>query len=301
MKILKRIKITPYIFLFPAVALMGIFVFLPFIQTIQYSFFKFKDFQPESFVQFSNYIRLFQDSTFLNSIALTLQWAIMSAIIPTFVGLVLAILLEYRTRNRILSGVSRTILFLPQMMSMVAVGLLWSLIYNPLIGLISGLFNNLGITTPINPVDLLGNTDTTMLAAFATMVWLSSGFSMVIFSAALQGVPRGVIESAMIDGANKFSQIRYISMPYISRTIMLLFTLNMIGGFKAFDILYVLTNGGPGNATNLTSLYMYKQAFVAFKFDYAAAMAVVLFVLTVFFVVVVMSVTDRIYKRFSHD
>ncbi len=301
MKTKKQIKITPYIFLFPAIILMGAFVFLPFIQSIQYSFFKFKDFQPESFVQFSNYIRLFQDSTFLNSIALTLQWAIMSAIIPTFVGLVLAILLEYRTRNRIFTGTARLILFLPQMMSMVAVGLLWSLIYNPLIGLISGLFNALGITSTINPVDLLGNTDTTMLAAFATMVWLSSGFSMVIFSAALQGVPRGVIESAMIDGANKFSQIRYISIPYILRTVMLLLTLNMIGGFKAFDVLYVLTKGGPGNATNITSLYMYRQAFAAFKFDYAAAMAVVLFVLTVFFVVVVMSVTDRIYKRFSHD
>jgi len=299
MKNKKTFKITPYIFLLPALILMGAFVFLPLIQAVQYSFFKFENFRPISLVKFDNYITLFHDSMFWDSIVRTLQWAFMSAIIPGFVGLVLAFLLEYRTRNRILSGVSRTILFMPMMMSMVAVGLLWSLIYNPLLGLISGLFNAIGITSNTNPIDLLGNKSTAMIAAFATTVWYGSGFSMVIFSAAIQGIPKDIIEAAMIDGTNKFQQIRYISIPYILRTIIIVLTVNMISGFKAFDILYVLTNGGPSNATNITSLYLYRQAFFAFKFDYASAISVVLFICVVFFVVVVGFATDRINKRFG--
>ena len=291
--------ISPYIFLLPAIILMGVFVFFPLFQSIGYSFFKLDGFTPESFVKFGNYISLFRDSIFWNSIRLTLQWALMSAFVPTFIGLLLAILLEYRTRNPIFTGVSRTILFLPQMMSMVALGLLWLLIYNPLIGLISNLFNSLGITSNINPVNLLGNPSTALYAAFAAAVWFGAGFSMVIFSAAIQGIPRDIIESAMTDGANKFQQIIFITIPYILRTVMLLIMVNMISGFKAFDILYVLTNGGPGYATNITSLYMYRQGFWAFKFDYATTMAVVLFIATIIFVILIGNITDRIYKRFG--
>jgi ABC-type sugar transport system permease subunit len=186
------------------------------------------------------------------------------------------------------------------MMSMVALGLLWSLIYNPLIGLISSLFNSLGITSNTDPINLLGDTRTAIYAAFAAAVWFNAGFSMVIFSAAIQGVPREIIESAITDGANKLQQIVFITIPYILRTTMLLIMVNMISGFKAFDILHVLTNGGPGLATNITSLYMYRQAFFAFKFDYASTMAVVLFMLTIVFVIVIGNMTDRIFKRFGH-
>ena len=295
-----RAILSPYIFLLPAIVLMGAFLYLPLLQSIGYSFFELDGFTPESFIGFGNYAALFQDPIFLNSIGLTLHWAFMSALVPPFVGLILAILLEYRTRNRVFSGASRLILFLPQMMSMVALGLLWSLIYNPLIGLISSLFNSLGITSNTDPINLLGDTRTAIYAAFAAAVWFNAGFSMVIFSAAIQGVPREIIESAITDGANKLQQIMFITIPYILRTMMLLIMVNMISGFKAFDILHVLTNGGPGLATNITSLYMYRQAFFAFKFDYASTMAVVLFVLTIVFVIVIGNMTDRIFKRFGH-
>ena len=286
-------------FLFPAVVLMGVFVFLPLFQSLGYSFFELDGFTPIAFVKFENYIKLFQDHIFWNSIRLTLQWAFMSAVTPTFIGLLLAILLEYRTRNQILSGVSRTILFLPQMMSMVALGLLWSLIYNPIIGLLSNFFNILGVTSNANPLNLLGNSNTSIFAAFAANVWFHAGFSMVVFSAAIQGVPREIIESAMTDGANKFQQIIFITIPSVLRTMVLLMMVNMISGFKAFDILYVLTRGGPGIATNITSLYMYNQAFYAFKFDYATTMAAVLFVTTIIFVVLIGFATDRLVRKYG--
>ena len=295
-----RESLSPYIFILPASVLMGAFLYLPLLQSIGYSFFELDGFTPESFIGLGNYAALFQDPIFWNSIGLTLQWALMSAFIPPFVGLILAILLEYRTKNRVFSAASRLILFLPQMMSMVALGLLWSLIYNPLIGLISSLFNSLGITSTTDPINLLGDTRTAIYAAFAPAVWFNAGFSMIVFSAAIQGVPREIIESAITDGANKLQQIVFITIPCILRTMMLLIMVNMISGFKAFDILHVLTNGGPGLATNITSLYMYRQAFFAFKFDYAATMAVVLFFLTVVFVIVVGNITDRIFRRFGH-
>ena len=184
-------------------------------------------------------------------------------------------------------------------MSMVALGLLWSLIYNPLIGLLSSLFNSLGVTSNVNPLNLLGNTKTALYAAFVPAVWFNAGFSMVVFSAAIQGVPREIIESSITDGANKLQQIVFITIPYILRTVMLLIMVNMISGFKAFDIMYVLTNGGPGQATNITSLYMYRQAFWAFKFDHATTMAVVLFVVTIVFVFSIGNITDRVFKRFG--
>jgi ABC-type sugar transport system permease subunit len=223
----------------------------------------------------------------------------MSAIVPGFVGLVLAVLLEFRTKNMILSGITRTILFMPMMMSGVAVGLLWSLIYNPSMGIINGLFTAIGVSSLANPINLLGNGSTALFAAFFTTVWQTSGLSMVTFSAALQSVPDDIIEAGMIDGANKFQQIRHISIPSIIGSITTIITVNLISGFKAFDILMVLTGGGPGTSTLSTSLYMYRQGFFALKFDYASTMQVVLFISVTIFVVIMNFLLNKVNERYA--
>jgi ABC-type sugar transport system permease subunit len=157
----------------------------------------------------------------------------------------------------------------------------------------------IGIGKPGYQIDVLGSGQMALMGAFLTTIWQTSGFAMVTFSAALQSVPDDIIEASMIDGANKFQQIRHISIPSIVGNITTIITINLINGFKAFDILYVLTGGGPGMATLTTSLYMYRQAFFAFKLDYASTMQVVLFICVMIFVLLVNFVLSKVNKRYT--
>ena len=257
--------------------MLAVFVYSSILTGFGYSFSKFKDFAPAGFVGFRNYVDAFNNDDFLNSIKSTLIWVLMTATIPTFAGLWLAILVYYQTRGRLVSGVARTILFMPMMMSAVAVGLLWSLIYNPLLGLLNQLLHLIELIPAGTYVGFLENPNTALYEAFVPMVWQSAGFSMVIFSAALQGIPIDMREAAVLDGASKIKEIWHIVLPFIVPTIVSLVTVNMISGFKAFDLLNVLTHGGPADSTMIVSLYMYKQAFSAWKYGYSSAVAVVLF------------------------
>ena len=274
---LRKFSITPYLYLLPAFFMLFVFIYYSIFTGFGYSFSKFKDFAPAGFVGFQNYVDAFYNDDFINSIKSTLIWVLMTATIPTFAGLLLAVLVYYQTKGRVLSGVARTILFMPMMMSAVAVGLLWSLIYNPLLGLLNQLLHLIKAIPSGTYVGFLENPNTALYEAFVPMVWQSAGFSMVIFSAALQGIPIDIREAAVLDGASKLQEIRHIVIPFIVPTIVSLVTVNMISGFKAFDLLNVLTHGGPAESTMIVSLYMYKQAFSAWKYGYSSAVAVVLF------------------------
>ena len=257
--------------------MLFVFIYYSIVTGFGYSFSKFRDFAPAEFVGFQNYVAAFNNDDFINSIKSTLIWVLMTATIPTFAGLLLAILVYYQTQGRVVSGVARTILFMPMMMSAVAVGLLWSLIYNPLLGLLNQLLHSIQAIPAGTYVGFLENPNTALYEAFIPMVWQSAGFSMVIFSAALQGIPIDIREAAVLDGASKIKEIWHIVIPFIAPTIVSLVTINMISGFKAFDLLNVLTHGGPADSTMIVSLYMYKQAFSAWKYGYSSAVAVVLF------------------------
>ena len=275
---LSRFSITPYLYLLPAFFMLSVFIYYSIVTGFGYSFSKFRDFAPAGFVGLKNYVDAFNNDDFINSIESTLIWVLMTATIPTCAGLLLAILVYYQTKGRVVSGVARTILFMPMMMSAVAVGLLWSLIYNPLLGLLNQLLHLIKAIPDGTYVGFLENPNTALYEAFVPMVWQSAGFSMVIFSAALQGIPIDIREAAILDGASKSREIRHIVIPFIAPTIVSLVTVNMISGFKAFDLLNVLTHGGPADSTMIVSLYMYKQAFSAWKYGYSAAVAVVLFI-----------------------
>lgn len=285
-----------YLFLLPAAAIMLVFLYYPLVTSIEYSFFSFKNFVPFKFIGLQNYQYAFSDVIFVNSLYLTFKWVIMNAFLPTFAGLILAMLLEYFTRSLWFTSAARTILFMPMMMSMVAVGLLWTLIYDPNLGIINGIISGLGGTEKFVPYS---NLSTALYVAFIPMIWQSSGFSMVIFSAALQGVSKEMLESSMIEGANKFNQVRYIMIPSIIKTISMVVIVNMISGFKAFDLLYVLTRGGPGMSTEITAVYAYIQAFFSFKFEYASTMMVCLLLCVIIFLAVFSFITGKIEKRFG--
>lgn len=290
----KADTLQAYLFLLPMLLFLGYFLYRSVFATIGYSFTRFDNFQPAEFAGLANYRKLFADTQFWNSLRLTFIWSFLSAVFLTSFGLLLALLMEFFTKSARFMSVSRTILFMPEMMSLLAVGLLWSLIYDPSIGVITGIMRMLGFA---GKFEAYANPDMAIYVAFIPILWRSTGFSMVIFSAALQGIPTDIIECSVVEGTSKLQRIVYIMLPNIIKTVTMVFSLNMISGFKAFDFLYALTGGGPGISTQVTSLYAYTQAYKVFKFDYAAAMLAVMLLCVAVLVILYNVLTGKLEKK----
>lgn len=296
MKSKKKAVVLAFLFLLPAIILMVVFVYGPLVKSLGYAFMKFENFKPSEWIGIKNFQTAFEDKLFLNSIVLTFKWVLMNTLLPTMAGLCLAFLLEFFTKNQTITNTARTVLFMPMMMSLVSVGLLWALIYDSNIGILAGLVKAVGYKGKVN---VFSNVDTALYVAFIPVIWQSAGFSMVIFSAAVQGISKDIIEASLLDGASKLQQIKSVMLPSIINTITMVMMINMISGFKAFDLLYTLTRGGPGASTNITAVYSYSQAFSSFRFDYSSAIMVLLLVCVILFLLLFFAVTNPIKKKYS--
>lgn len=285
-------------FLLPSMVLLVMFVYGPLVSSFGYAFTKFENFAPIEFVGLKNFMNAFNTKQFWNALQLTFKWVALNTFLPTFFGMVLALLMEFFTKRRVFVGITRTILFIPMMMSLVAVGILWSLVFDPNIGIIGGVAKALGYPGKIN---MFADTSLAIVSAFIPIIWKDAGFSMVIFSAAAQGISKDVIEASVVEGASKMEQIRHIMLPSMMNTCITVLLINMISGFKAFDMLYALTRGGPGAATNVMAIYSYEQAFTSFKFDYSSAIMTVQFVCVVAFIVLFNLLTIPIKKKYSTE
>jgi ABC-type sugar transport system permease subunit len=288
------------LFLLPGVATLVVFLYYPVLSAVGISFNKWNGLGPMRYIGLENYINLFMDKTFWHTFKLTFIWVFLSAVVLTIGGLILAILVEYTARTRFMSGVSRTILFMPMMMSLVAVGLLWSLILNPTMGLLNVVLVKLHLVDPMNPLSLLGNPKTALFAAFLPALWQWSGFGMVVFSAAIMNIPRELLEAAAVDGATGPAQFFRIIIPLLMPTIFTCVIFNLIGAFKAFDLIYTMTKGGPGDATMVTAVYIYIRAFVDFDFGYSTAMAVMLFVTAFIFTYALNKLNNKISEHVAY-
>lgn len=279
-------KVEPYLYVFSAILVIGVFLFLPMFDSVRYSFTNWNPLKELKFTGIRNYIRLFESTDFRLSLKVTFVWVLMSVIILPVTGLIYAVLVEYIVNNRKLSAVMRTILFLPMMMSYVAIGLLWQMIYDPNLGLVNSFLNLFGLIDPVNPPVYLSNPDMALFYAFIPAIWQWSGFGMVMTTAAMMGISSDLTEAASIDGANKKQAFFKVVLPQLMPTILSGAAINLIGGFKAFDIIYVMTAGGPGNATRVTSILMYRTAFTENKYGYACSMAVVIFIISIVLTVI---------------
>jgi raffinose/stachyose/melibiose transport system permease protein len=271
---------SAYAFVAPAVILMAVFIVYPLISSVRLSLTDWSGLGKIKYIGFGNYSDIINNPVFWNSILLQVLWAALSVVVLAVSGLFLALIVEYFTPFKSLIPVSRTILFMPMMMSLVSIGLLWAMIFNPMIGILNELLRTLNIIDTSQTIDLLGMNTTALLAAFIPCIWQWSGFGMVVFSAAMQGIPREMIEASVVDGCTKFGQIRHIVFPLLKPTIAIVCTVNLIGGLKCFDLIYVMTAGGPGVSTQVTSIYIFKQAFVNSYYANASAMSVILFIVT---------------------
>jgi len=223
-----------------------------------------------------NYVELIHDPEFWNSLRATLYYAVGS--VPTGIVLSLALALFL---NQKLRGISfyRTIYFIPVVSSMVAVALMWRWIYNPTSGILNYSLSRLFAMLHLNitPPDWLQSTTWAMPAIIIMSVWKGLGYNMVLYLAALQGIPRHLYEAAELDGATGWKKLVHITLPLLTPTTFFVLLMSIIGSFQVFDQAYVMTRGGPVRATVTTMYYIYENGFQWYKMGYASAVAWVLF------------------------
>ena len=266
-------RVKPYLYLLPAVAAIGLFLIYPAVQTIIYSFL---DRDSISFVGLQNYSDLLSSPGFRDTLLNTLLWIAIVPVVTVALGLFIAVLAD-----RLKPGsekASKTIIFLPMAISMVGAGTIWKLIYEvrpkgqPQVGLQNALVTTLGF----DPVVWLQEQTLHLNSVFlmVILIWAQVGFSMVLLSAAVKGVPDDTLEAARIDGANERQTFFRIVVPQIWPTVITVFITVLIGVMKIFDIPYVMTNGNFN--TNVITLDFYNQLFTNGNAGYAAAIVVML-------------------------
>ncbi len=278
-----------YSFVLPNFIGYFIFVFLPVIFTFVLCVMKWDGSDaPMKFVGIQNFVKLFHDSGFIISLKNTLVYAVWTVPLTMVAALLIAVLLNSKIKGIILF---RTAFFFPYVASLVAVGAVWNMLFQPEFGPINEFLKFIGIQ---NPPRWCASTDWAMTVIVIVSVWKYMGYYMVVYLAALQGISKDLYEAASIDGATGFNKFRYITIPMLTPTTFFVVIMLTIQCFKVFDLIYVMTGGGPGRATNVIVNHIYNAAFVDFKFGYASAGAVVLFLI----VLVITMIQFRGEKKF---
>jgi len=266
----------PYIL--PALLLILSFVFLPMILNVYYSLFRWNAFSLEKdFVGWEYYVRLFQDPVFYTALKNNSLYAVISIVVQVGGGLVIAAILEDRLIRR-WQPLFRTIFFIPSVISIAVVGLLWQLLYNPDIGLVNGALKMIGQQDWVHA--WLGDSKTAIYAVIAVSQWQFTGYMVMLFLIAMHKIPEDLYEASMIDGANRIQTFLKVTIPQIKEMILVGTMITVIGAFKVFDEIYVMTFGGPGRSTEVLGTMLYRAAFRNDEMGYASTIATVIFAIT---------------------
>ena len=271
---------TPWLYLFPALAMLAAFLIVPTINTIYLSFFGPRS---QTFVGVQNYLQAFTSPLMLTAFRNNLLWLVVFTVFTVGVGLALAVLLD-RVRYEV---AIKSIVFLPMAISSVAAGIIWKFMYAFRPGYANqiGLLNAIVVALGGKPVGwLIERPWINNLALIAVGIWMWTGFCMVIFSAAYKGIPREMLEAARIDGANEWQVFLRITIPFLKSTIAVVTTTMIVFVLKVFDIVYVMTNGSFD--TEVVANRMYKEMYSYQNYGLASAIAVILLLAIIPFVVV---------------
>jgi multiple sugar transport system permease protein len=254
------------------VILFGIFRVYPSIQTLAYSFFRVELLRGRfTFIGFENFIDLLSDRIFLKAVVNTLIYVI--SIVPISAGLALILAVLFNTHFR-LKEFFKAIYFAPMVTSTVAAAMVWLWLYNPQFGLFNVILKSFGF--PAQPWLMSSHQALPSIIIFS--IWKSLGYNLIIYIAGLQAIPDVYYEAARIDGAGSLQQFFKITLPLLTPTTTFILIYNSILSFQVFDQIFVLTGGGPAYATTVVVLELYQQAFLKYRFGYASAMAMVLFI-----------------------
>lgn len=262
--------LVPYLFLLPAFFFYGAFLVYPMLSSLYVSLFEWDGLSAEmTFVGLRNYTRIFfEDEVALRALWNNILWTVGTLIIPTGLGLALALALNRGLRG---SVVFRTIFYGPSVLPLVAVGLIWSWMYNPHFGAVNIALKAVGLDWLAR--GWLSDYDTALAATFVTQVWSHVGFPMILYLAGLQAIPKDYYEAARLDGANAWQSFRYVTLPGLAEAHVIVLSLAVIQAFKVFDIIYTMTYGGPGRTTQVLGTWMYFQTFQYYNAGYGAAIA----------------------------
>lgn len=269
------------LFVLPGLLLYFVFLLFPIVYTFQISLYKTDLMSPAKYVGFQNYINLFHDKTFLTAIRNNLLMVCGSLLAHLPLALLFANILFKKIRG---SNFFQTVFFMPSVIFGVAVGLLWSFVYNSEFGLANKLLSILGLG------DLkqawLYNPKTALLCIIIVVMWQYVGYHMIIHLAAMKNIPDSLFEAAQIDGASNFRTFFSITLPLIKNVLRIDAVLIITGSLKYYDLIAVMTGGGPNHATELLSTYMFYQGFRTLKYGYSAAIGMILLALCVLALVI---------------
>ncbi|TDD65493.1 sugar ABC transporter permease, partial [Jiangella aurantiaca] len=276
-------------FLAPAVVLYLVFVLVPLVQSVWLSLHEWDGVNPvKTFVGLGNYLDLLDDRLFGVSLRNTLLWVGLGTAASLALSLGLALLAWGTGRG---FAVFRTLYFMPQVLPTVVVGIVWGWIYHPSFGVLNRILDAVGLDGLER--GWLGDPDVAVYAILAASVWASIGLSFVIFSAALNNVSAELLDAAKVDGANAVQRFRHVIVPQLSHAVTLVTSLLLIHNFQAFDMVWVMTRGGPQNSTQLIATYTYQNAFADNQVGYGAALSVVLTVVCLIVTVVFVRLRER--------
>lgn len=293
-KQLLKVWMSPAVFLAPALLLIAVFFFLPVLASFLMSFTDFDiyslaDTSNARFIGFDNYKNLLSDPLFWKAMRNTLYFVFIGVPLSLLVSLGTALLLNSKLIR--FMSLFRLAYFLPVVTTLVAVAVVWRYIYHPSFGLVNYFLSFLGVGT----VDWLGNPKWAMPALIIMAVWKNFGYNMIIFIAGLQNIPPELYESARIDGAGRWQELLHITLPMLMPTTIFVSIITIIGYFQLFAEPYVMTQGGPMNATLSIVLLMYQEGFRWWRMGYSAALAFVLFLILFLATLVQL----RLQKRYS--
>jgi len=273
------------LFLIPAVTLFIVFFISPFIQSVYYSFTDLYGYNKDvKFIGLSNYIEAFADKNFLVTLIVTFKYSIFVMILGNLLSLLLALIVDMKIAGR---NILRTIFFLPNVMSLIIVGFVWSFIYGDVSRTLSELLH---LNTSIS---WLGNSNIAIYSIGLTAIWQSAGYAMIIYIAGLQNISSDIIEAANIDGASGYATFFKIKLPLLSPVIVMNLILSATTCLKVFDFPLSMTSGGPGYATTTIALYIYTLGFRMLRTGYATAISIILFLIIAIITIFLMKFLNK--------
>jgi len=269
-------ELQAYAFLAPALALLLLLLVYPLGQVVRMSFFEVTP-RAERWVGLENYRALAANPAFWGALQNTVWFTAGSVALHLGIGMALALLLHSRIDARV-RNVFRGLLIVPWLFAPTVAGMIWVLIFNPF-GILNGFLTSLGLLRDAATVNWLGDPRTSLLAVTAVNVWRAFPFAMVMLLAGLQAIPDELYEAAAIDGSGAAQQFRFVTLPSLHGVILTMALLDFIWTFRAFDLVYVMTGGGPVDSSQVLATSIYFSAFQKFQFGYASAEAIAMLVI----------------------
>ena len=277
------------LFIAPGLLVYLVFMIYPFLNTVYLSFTNWDGITAnKDWVGLSNYARIFGEEAALQAFVNNIIWVILGTIAPVVLGLFEALLVWSGARGSI---VFRTLYFLPFVLPLVVVAIVWQWIYHPLYGIVNTVLDGVGLEGLSR--GWLADPHTALYAVLIAAIWGQTGFCFLILHASLQNVDMSTVEASMIDGANWFQRAWNIIIPQIAPQLTMVTTVTLIGGFSVFDIIFVMTGAGPGHASEVLATYTYKTAFQQNEAGYGSALAMLITALSLISAVIFVRLRER--------